>query len=103
MPDGLRLQGRCASPQYGTILTDRRGAVLVEPKLRCQPVLGLIRALVPQSELQVPATRQTDWLIRHLPVPQIVRRPAAEPAVPRARVRFGEKAVRTVFPAEERF
>jgi len=93
--DGLRLQGRCASPQYGTILTDRRGAVLVEPKLRRQPVIGLIRTLVPQNELQVPATRQTDWLIRRLPVPQIVRRPAAEPAAPRARVRFGEKAART--------
>ena len=35
------------------------------------PVAALVQALVPDSRVQVPATRQTDWLLRALPLPDV--------------------------------
>ncbi len=89
--DGLRLQGRCAMPSPGAILVDRRGRLLSEPRLQPQPVVALLQMLVPHSEVQVPATCQTDRLMRRLPVPQIVRPTGVEPIAPRARLRLGAK------------
>ncbi len=86
---GLTLYGRCTATAPGTILADRNGRLLGEPASQPQPVVALLQTLVPRSEVQVPATRQTDWLMRHLPVPQVVRREAAEATLPHARVRLG--------------
>ena len=44
-------------------------AILTEPASQPQPVAALIQALVPASEVPVPATRQTGWLARLLPIP----------------------------------
>jgi hypothetical protein len=45
---------------------------------------------VPQSEVQVPASRQTDGLLRHLPVPDVIPPPGSKGDAPHARVRLGE-------------
>jgi hypothetical protein len=93
---GLQLQGGCSEAGHrseavaaGTILADRQGRLLGEPVVQPQPLVALVRTLVPASRHQVPATRQTDWLIGHLPVPQVVPPAGARPAVPQARLRLG--------------
>jgi len=92
---GLQLQGGCSPSGHrsevlaaGAILVDRQGRLLGEPVVQPQPVVALVRTLVPASQHQVPATRQTDWLIGHLPVPQVVPPADARPVVPQARLRL---------------
>ncbi len=87
--DGLHLQGGRAPSAPGAILMGRQGWLLGEPTRQPQPVVALLRALVPASEVRVPATRQTAWLIGHLPVPQITTPPDAEATPPQARLRLG--------------
>jgi len=84
---GLRLHGRCTTAEPGTILSDGRGPMLSESPQEPQPVCALVQTLVPQSAVQVPASRQTDWLLRHLPVPEVVPLPGAESMPPTARLR----------------
>jgi len=85
---GLWLQGRCTAGDRKPVLIDRERVLLGEPPAGVQSTLGLLRTLVPSNALQVPAGRQTDWLIRHLPVPQIV--PAEDAASPSSGgLRFG--------------
>jgi hypothetical protein len=48
-------------------------------------VLDLVRTLVPQSDVQVPATRETAGLTGALPVPSIVLRPGTEEPLPHVR------------------
>jgi hypothetical protein len=91
---GLELQGRCSAAGFGAILVDRYRRLLSEPAVQLQPVVALLRTLVPASEVQVPATRQTDWLMRRLPVPQVVAPRQSEPLMPQARVRLGRAAVK---------
>lgn len=86
---GLRLCGRCSSTAPGTILRDGRDCLLGEPS-QPQPMAALVQTLVPQSMVQVPASRQSDWLIRHLPVPEVIPLPGAETVPPQARVRLKE-------------
>jgi len=66
-PEGLRLQGRCPVAGPGTIMIDRRRALLGEPVAQPQPIAALIRTLVPATGEQVPAGDQTEWLLRRLP------------------------------------
>ena len=61
------------------MLIDRERVLLGDASPGAQSVVGLLRTLLPPSELQVPAGRQTGWLIRHLPVPQIVPAEGAAP------------------------
>jgi hypothetical protein len=68
---GLRLQGRCAQSEAGTILRRGRVRLLGEPESQPQPLAALIRALAPFGADQIPATRQADWLARRLPAPEI--------------------------------
>ncbi len=79
---GLQLQGRCSASVPGPILVGRQGALLGHPALQSKPVAALLRTLVPASRHQVPATRQTDWLMGHLPVPQIESPADGQPGVP---------------------
>jgi len=65
---GLKLQGRCPAAGPGTILIDRYGRFLGEPAGPL-PVAALVQTLVPPGEVRVAATRQTDRLMRYLPVP----------------------------------
>ncbi len=87
---GLRLRGRCADAEPGTILSDGRRRLLGESPQQPQPVAALVQTLVPQSAVQVPASRQTDWLLRHLPVPEVIPPAGAESAPPLARPRLPE-------------
>jgi hypothetical protein len=84
---GLRLYGRCSTAGPGTILSSGRRCLLAEsPQQQPAPVVSLVRALVPQSAIQVPATRQTDWLLRHLPVPEVRSPAGVEAAAPNGHV-----------------
>lgn len=86
---GLKIQGSCPGGEPGTILTDGRNPLLGESSAQPQPVVALLQTLVPASEVQVPATRQTDWLMRHLPLPRVVPPPGSETATPYSRLRLG--------------
>lgn len=68
---GLTLRGQC-SGSPGVVMRLGDGAVLGEAAGSSGPLVALVRTLVPQSEVQVPATRQSDWLIERLPVPQVI-------------------------------
>jgi len=83
---GLTLQGRCPAAPPGTILVDRYGRFLGEPAGPL-PVAALLQTLVPTGEVRVPATRQTDWLMRYLPVPSATV--AAPSESPLSDARFG--------------
>jgi hypothetical protein len=73
--EGLKMSGLCATP--GTVLSDSRGCLLGQPEQQPIPAVALVRTLVPQSIVQVPATRQTNWLLDHLPLPPVI--PPLEP------------------------
>jgi hypothetical protein len=67
---GLHLRGRCESQSSGVILADEYGPILGESGPEPVPLAGLVRALVPPGASQVPATRQAEWLMRWLPLPE---------------------------------
>jgi hypothetical protein len=67
--EGLAISGNCDAA--GMLLADARGALLSDSKQTNLPVVALLRTLVPQSEVQVPATKETDALLHALPTPPI--------------------------------
>jgi hypothetical protein len=86
---GLHISGFCKSPDpsnvlcKGTVLTDVAGRPLLsEPRAEWQPFAALANTLAPESILQVPHCLQTDWLLRHAPVPEVIPPRAAEPLLP---------------------
>jgi hypothetical protein len=88
---GMRLRGRCTTAEPGTILSDGRTRILGEPSRDCQPVAALVQTLVPQRALQVPASRQTDWLLQHLQISDVASLPR-EDRTPRVTgVRLNDK------------
>ncbi|MEN6452057.1 MAG: hypothetical protein ABFC96_16325 [Thermoguttaceae bacterium] len=91
---GLRLRGRCVGTEPGTILRDSRGRLLGEPEQAPRPVASLVQTLVPRSVVLVPASRQTDWLLRHLPLPDVISPVGAESATPVARPRLPDRLQR---------
>ncbi len=86
--DGLTVRGVCTDTSPGAILTHGGRRLLGEPRMQPQPVVALLQTLVPANEVQVPATRQSDWLMRHLPVPE-VRLSQQTATAPEARLRLG--------------
>jgi hypothetical protein len=68
---GLTVHGQCDGLP-GTIVRRGDRALLVDSSGTPVPVIALLRTLVPMSEVQVPATRESDWLMRSLPVPEVV-------------------------------
>ena len=85
---GLQIEGRCSSPQSGIVMTNDRLCLLAAPVSQYQPATALIKTLVPESTVQVPATNQTDWLVTHLPMPQAVAPQTREAALPSATMRL---------------
>ena len=92
--DGLQLTSVGAGDLRGAILVGASGGATqrmlwTQPIGGPQPLVGLVRMLVPASEVQVPATPQAEWLIGHLPLPPVVSPSASgstrEP--PKARLR----------------
>jgi hypothetical protein len=82
---GLRLEGRGAGLEPGTILVAGGSRLLGGAAPEPQPVAALIRTLAPAGGIQVPVTGETQWLVRHLPVPDILPPTAILPSLPRAR------------------
>lgn len=88
LADGvLELHGRCGGAFQGATMVDKEGTLLLQPERPQAPAVALIRALVPRSDVQAPATRQTQPLLDVLPVPDIRR---AEPGRPTGRLRLRE-------------
>jgi hypothetical protein len=82
--NGVILNGACASAPGGTMLTAQAPASLREPTSQPLPVSALVRMLVPRSDVLVPATRETDFLTRVLPLrsampPRVARHPSSQP------------------------
>jgi hypothetical protein len=69
----LSLRGAAEGPVAGGVLVDRFGTLLSEPSEQPLSVAALVRTLVPQSEVLVPATREADRLLPYLPGPELVR------------------------------
>ena len=67
---GLAIRGQCGEPAPGGILCDRTGALMLEPERASQPIINLVRTLVPSNDTQVPITRESDTLLRLLPLPE---------------------------------
>ncbi len=80
--DGLQLRGECPPPGSGAVLVSRYDLLLREPMFQPVPIAALLHALVPTAEVQVPATRETDWLTRRLPVPHAAAPRMAEAPSP---------------------
>ena len=68
---GLRLRGRCDNVGHGRCWAAMASRLLGQSPRQPAPAVALVQTLVPQSAVQVPASRQTDWLLRHLPVPEV--------------------------------
>lgn len=85
---GLWLEGRCSSNDRNIVMADRRLVLLTTPAEQPLPVATLIQTLVPENAVQVPATSQTDWLVTHLPMPQIVAPQSQETTIPAKGVRL---------------
>ncbi|MBP90915.1 MAG: hypothetical protein CMJ64_30090 [Planctomycetaceae bacterium] len=87
--DGDRLQfsGLCDAARPEIVLVGSSGQVLLAASGQAVPSVSLTRVLVPHSDVQVPATRATERLLRALPLPEI-RTPAERTAtLPSARLR----------------
>ena len=81
---GLSLTGSADPTQPGVLLANAAGPLLRAPTQHAAPSTGLLRALLPENQYQVPATRQTDALVSLLPVPDLA--PAQTAARPSAHV-----------------
>jgi hypothetical protein len=87
---GLQINGACDSE--GTVLSlesEPQARVLDQPR-QLLPVVSLVRVLAPASELQVPASREADALLRVFPLAAL-KPPPPQPSIsPQGRVRLSE-------------
>ena len=74
---GISIAGHCSDAAGaslpGAVAVSGSRAVLAEPRSQPQPVAALIQTLAPASEVSIPATRQTGWLARLLPMPDAAK------------------------------
>ena len=91
---GLSIGGLCTGAN-GTIVRRGDASLLAEGTPAARPVLALVRMLVPKSELQVPATRESNWLINHLPIPSVMP-PAGER--PQGKIRLAPRGTEASSP-----
>jgi hypothetical protein len=68
----LAISGQAGLAHEGIVLADADGPILAAPPQHWVPPVNFLRALLPDNQFQVPATRQTDWLVRVFPVPDLV-------------------------------
>jgi hypothetical protein len=73
----MSIQGRV--DDQGTVMADAQGSLLSQSGPSDLSPVAVLQLLVPQSEVQVPATRETASLLHALPLPKIVP-PAANAA-----------------------
>jgi len=76
----LALTGSADPTQAGVLLANAAGPILSAPPEHAVAAVNLLRALLPENQYQVPATRQTDALIGLLPLPDIVPDTSVRPA-----------------------
>ena len=70
----------------------QREAFLIAPHCPASlPVTALIQTLAPESTVQVPVTNQTDWLVTHLPMPQVAAPQTREATLSAPNVRLGKQ------------
>ena len=82
----LTLRAGDGADTRGAILADANGGLLHESTASPQPVINLVRALVPQREILVPASIESEALLTRLPL--LVAQPAKEKSnAPRSRLR----------------
>jgi hypothetical protein len=86
---GLLVRGAVPNSK-GAVLADEKQILVRQTSDARQPVVNLLRALVPQTAVQVPATRETSGLAAFLPVPSLVPPRGSEAPLPQA------KAIRVV-------
>jgi hypothetical protein len=67
---GLRVAGLCTDATPGAVLVGRSGTILADSTAEVVPAVALAQALSPDHHLHVPATRETDLLLRALPLPE---------------------------------
>jgi hypothetical protein len=68
----IELTGLAGLRSQGALLVGQHGPLLAAPPAHRTAAVGLVRTLVPASEIQVPATRETSTLIGLFPAPDIV-------------------------------
>jgi hypothetical protein len=88
---GLTMQGQCQGSTIGTMLTDHQGATMLTSPLTTVPVVALLRVLVPDSEVQVPATQETRLLLGSLPLPPLVPSPRIGSRPPYSTLRLDDE------------
>jgi len=66
----LSLAGSADPARAGTLIASEEGPLLIAPPDYASTGAALLRTLLPDSQHQVPATRQTDAIIRWLPLPE---------------------------------
>ncbi|MEX0713928.1 MAG: hypothetical protein WD278_16440 [Pirellulales bacterium] len=90
----LELSGLCEAGRLGTVLYgDPIGPVLAQPD-GPRGVVQIVRMLVPASQVQVPASRETDALVRRLPVPSLMPPVPGDRAQPEPSARLRVKPQR---------
>jgi hypothetical protein len=70
----LAIKGRCVDTHPAAIVAHQGKPIVLEAAGPSGPPVQLIHALVPANALLVPAGRETEALLRVLPVPPVVRR-----------------------------
>jgi hypothetical protein len=83
--DGLSIAGLCPHDEEGVVCLDDAGPLVYDDGAGVTPVVSLVRALSPSNEILVPATAETDALLRVLPTAPLVaprERVAAPPYSP---------------------
>jgi hypothetical protein len=68
----LALAGHADRAQPGVLAASARGPILSAPEGHSVASVSLLRLLLPDSQFQVPATRQTSALVQLLPVPDLI-------------------------------
>jgi hypothetical protein len=81
---GLALRGEF-SRAPGAVLVDEKQVLVRQGAAERVPVVNLLRTLVPQSAVHVPATRETSPLAALLPVPALTPQAGQEESLPQAR------------------
>lgn len=67
----LVLTGDADPTQAGVLVASATGPILYAPTNHTTTAINLLRTLLPESQFQVPATRQTSALVRLFPVPDV--------------------------------
>jgi hypothetical protein len=77
---GFHLSGQSLSLTEGVLIANSNGPVLIAPPDHASTGANLLRTLLPDSQYQVPATRQTDTLVRLMPLPDVAPGSKSPPA-----------------------